>query len=105
MNELAGWIIVFGLAFAAGCSFMLSGQIEQRSRESARVALQSNEMTRARLERLADSFSQSPEPTLGVVLEFRRSRRGGPSNTMDARPGHAESNQSSRRPIDEFLSA
>jgi hypothetical protein len=68
MSEIIG-LFVLALALAIGCSFMLSSQLDRQSRDTVVTDLRSDERMLARLELLANPPLQTPEPTIGVILE------------------------------------
>jgi uncharacterized membrane protein YdfJ with MMPL/SSD domain len=102
MSELVGWLIVVGLAAAIVCIFLLSSQLEEHMRNTAKMMLWSNEMILARLERLAGPSLEPPEPAVGVVLERRNVSRKDPLTRL---AGGVSPNDLPRRRLDDVRPA
>lgn len=92
MSELVGWMIVLGLAFAIGCSLILSSELEQHSHDTAQAAFQRSAMLMNQLERLGSPSSQTPQAAAAVVLEFRRPQPRAASNRFEQ---HQQKNRTS----------
>lgn len=75
MTEFLGWMIVIGLAVAIAGIFMLSSQIERRTRETLEFMLQSNALIAAHFERADGASLHAPDGLVGVVLERRCGER------------------------------
>ena len=75
MTEFLGWMILIGLAVAIAGIYMLSSQIERRTRETLEFMLQSNAMIVAYLERTGGASLHAPDGLVGADLDRRRGER------------------------------